>query len=207
MKKILLFIILIFIYNSSSVYSIQLKPKIYFDVESGERYMEIESDYTDYDYDIYKSYKYNIISAGYRQNIDRLSSISAIIKRNEKNYTFSGDMVNDNISNSLQAYYKRKISSTEIKIETSLKDTNFFTDSRNLYHLKFSYKRQVYQNSQDKNTYSQTVFGKWAYKLADNFKIETRGRLNLKRFEQESSIRQDADKYNIGIRFEYDFND
>ncbi len=184
----------------------QFYPKVFLDVERGERFIEVESDYTDYDYDIEKSYVYHIVKLGYKQKLDQQSDISFILKNNEKKFSFSGDRKFDNYSNSINCYYKRRISRVfEFKIETnyltrifddeisndkenywhtsglSFKITprsgnNFFTENSNIYNLKLIYKKQSYEYAPEKNTYANGISGEWERRINKAFKIETRGR-------------------------------
>ena len=243
MKKIFILFSLIFLFllfniqvNTVRSAELKLKPKIFIDIEQGERYEEIEDDYTDYDYDITKSYKYKIIKFGYKQKINKSSDFSVILKNNEKDFSFSGDYGLSNYSNSILGYYKKDISDIlEFKIELNAlsrkfdesisKDkenywyttgvsfkispnagSNFFTSKSNIYKLKLTYKNQHYYEADYKDVESKGVSGEWSRKITEYFRIETRAKFNVREYDVESGQRQNSDKYNIGVRFEYDFN-
>jgi len=89
---------------------------------------------------------------------------------------------------------------------TPKNNTNFFTKDRNTYNMKLYYKRSSYDNASDKNWRASGINGEWRVECSPSIAVETRGRYYLNRYDEESSIRQDADKYNFGVRIEYDFN-
>jgi hypothetical protein len=235
MKKI--FMIFLMVVLSLNISAENNKPKIFFDIETGERYMEVESDYTDYDYNIDQSYTYQILKFGYKQKIANSSMVSAIIKHNDKSYIYSGDKDKNNYSNSLLAYYKKSLrKNIDLKFETTVKDrkfdeisakdnenywyssgvsikikptlnTNFFNSPDNIYYLKIFYKEQNYRTASEKNTSSKGLTGNWQININEQFRIKSRFRYYLKRYDTENNIRQNSDKYNVGVRFEYDFNE
>ena len=234
MKK-LVTIFLFLVFSIKNIYSADY-PKIFLDVEYGERYEETEDEYTNYDYDIERGYNYRILKFGYRQSLNKTDYLSLIVKNNEKNYIFSSDKKFDNYANSINGYYKKKINKLlELKLEnnylvrrfdeqisddkenywnntglsfkiTPQSATNFFTEKANIYNLTFTYKKQNYFYASEKNTYANGVAAEWERKISDAFRIETRGRYYIHRYKTETAQRQNSDKYSIAVRFEYDFN-
>jgi len=240
-KKIIIIIItMLFVFSNLTLLTLsaadlKLKPKIFFDIESGERYSEVEDDYTDYDYDIEHSYKYLISKFGYKQKFNKLTDFSIILKNNRKEYIFSGDAHLDNVANSMLGYIKRDINnSVELKLDwsalkrkfdetisadkesywiktgLSLKyspdKTSFFTNKNNVYNLKIFYKKQEYDIAHNKDLFSKGIAAEWQLKLTEALRLETRGNYYTNNYRQESAQRQNSDKYSIGLRFEYDFN-
>lgn len=236
MKKYLIIGLMVFIMQSAICAKYQLKPKIFFDIEQGERFMEVEDDYTDYDYDIEKSYRYTIIKAGYKQDLTSASEISVIIKNNNKEFSYIGDKKFDNYANSALSYFKTQLTETlQLKLETNIlkrkfdefisadknnfwytagvsfkitpkSATNFFTKQSNVYNLKIHYKNQQYSEAHNKDASDAGVSGNWEIKLTSALKLESRANYSFHRFSEESAARQNSDKYNVGVRFEYDFN-
>ncbi|MBP7653408.1 hypothetical protein KA977_08295 [Candidatus Dependentiae bacterium] len=233
----IVFLLLFFIFFITlTISATNLKPKIFFDIEHGERYEEIEDDFTDYDYDITKSYRYRIIKLGYKQSLDPNSDFSIILKNNDKNFSYAGDNGLSNYSNSVLGYYKKDLTDIiEFKIEinaltrkfseqyssdkenywytsglsfkiTPKSNSSFFTAESNIYSFKLTYKNQHYYNADYKDLNSKGIYGEWNRKINDALRIETRAKYNINRYDVESGIRQNSDKYNIGVRFEYDFN-
>jgi len=222
--------------QSSISANTQLKPKVFFDIEQGERFMEVEDDYSDYDYDIEKSYRYTIIKIGYKQDITPRMEISVIIKNNNKDFSYIGDKKFDNIANSALSYFKTRLTeSLQLKLESNIlkrkfdesisadknnlwytvgvslkitpkSATNFFTKTNNVYNLKIHYKNQQYDEAHYKDAADADVSGDWEIKLTPAFIFESRAKYSFHRFSEESAARQNSDKYNIGVRFEYDFN-
>jgi len=72
--------------------------------------------------------------------------------------------------------------------------------------LKITYKNQHYYEADYKDVETKGISGEWSRKITEYFRIETRAKFNARKYDVESGQRQNSDKYNIGLRFEYDFN-
>jgi len=234
MKKYFILFFMIFLFNDFS-HSLELKPKLFFDMEHGERYLTIEDEFSDYDFNIDKSYSYNSFKFGYKQKINSTSIVSAIFKRSEQDYSYSRDKDLNNSWQSLIFYYKKNINKVvELKFESNIKkinydevisadkenlwyktgfslklkptSTNFFTSKKNIYYFTYSYKNRDYDNASEKNSYSNSIISKWVRKISPAVRFITRGKYNVRKYDVESGQRQNSDKYSVGCRIEYDFN-
>jgi len=210
-------------------------PRVYFEYETGERYLPEDSDYSDIDYKDYLFYDYSIYKIGINQQISKNKNYSIIYKIITKNYeqSFDNNSNDDNRTNSLSILYKfpikdylscsfqsiyrkrdyEEIQSTKeskwlansLTLALKPKSDNFFTNENNEYKINIRYKTTNYKYASDKDSKNISYYIEWTHQLTEKLQFETRYKVDTMNYDVENNLRIDSSKKSYLMRVEYQF--